>query len=119
MARECLRREDYIEIFGLVAAGYSNVWVSHRCVSRMKLGPLHWGECKLLVAKLVKKFPTFHGTRRLIAVLRRRRHWSLFWARWIHSTLSYRAFMARVKLHLSLVDGIRQNLVLEMLERLL
>jgi hypothetical protein len=38
------------------------------------------------VAKLLKKFPTFYGTRRFIIVLTITRHWSLSWARWIQRT---------------------------------
>jgi len=33
---------------------------------------------KLLVAQLVKKFPSFYETRRFITVFTRARHWSLY-----------------------------------------
>jgi len=33
--------------------------------------------------QLVKKFPTFYGTLRLIIVFTTARHWSLSWASWI------------------------------------
>jgi hypothetical protein len=35
---------------------------------------------KLTVTQLVKKLPTFHGTRRFITVITTARHWSLSWA---------------------------------------
>jgi hypothetical protein len=43
----------------------------------------------LIVTDLVKKLPTFYGNRRFITVFTRARHWSLFWARLIHSTPSH------------------------------
>jgi len=43
---------------------------------------------KLIVAQLVKKFPTFNGTRRFITTFTRIHHWSLSWARWIQSISS-------------------------------
>ena len=47
--------------------------------------------CRVLLEKLtglqpVKKFPTFHGTRRFITALTSVRHLSLSWANPIHST---------------------------------
>jgi len=32
------------------------------------------------------KYPTVHGIRRFIIVFTRTTHYTLFWARWIHST---------------------------------
>jgi len=43
---------------------------------------------KLIVSQLVKKFPAFYGTPRFITVFITTSHWSLSWARWIHSTPS-------------------------------
>jgi hypothetical protein len=40
----------------------------------------------LIVADLVKKFPTFYGTRRFITVFVGVRHWYLSWAIWIQFT---------------------------------
>jgi hypothetical protein len=40
---------------------------------------------KLPVAQPLKNFPTFYGTRRFITVFTRALHWSLSWARSIHS----------------------------------
>jgi len=40
---------------------------------------------KLMFAHLIKKFPTFYGTQKIIAVITRSRHWTLFWAGWIQS----------------------------------
>jgi hypothetical protein len=39
-----------------------------------------------IITKIVKKFPAFHGTRRIITVFTRARHWNPSWARWIKST---------------------------------
>jgi hypothetical protein len=51
------------------------------------LSPRIWALLeKPTIALPLKKFPTFCGTRRSIAVFTRTRHWSLFWARWIQST---------------------------------
>jgi hypothetical protein len=36
---------------------------------------------KIIAAELVNKLPTFYGTRRIITVLTRTHHWSLFSAR--------------------------------------
>ena len=52
---------------------------------------LHTPWCRVLLEKLtglqlVKKFPTFHGTRRFITALTSVRHLSLSWARPIQST---------------------------------
>jgi hypothetical protein len=44
---------------------------------------------KLTVAQLIKKFPTFYGIQRFITVFTRARHWSLSWARRIHSASSH------------------------------
>jgi len=44
---------------------------------------------KLIVTQLVKKFLAFYGTWRCITLFTRVCHWSLSWATWIHSTLSY------------------------------
>jgi hypothetical protein len=44
---------------------------------------------KVTVVQLVKELPASYGTRRFTIVLTRVRHWSLPWARWIHSTLSH------------------------------
>jgi len=41
---------------------------------------------KLTVTQLVKKFPALYGTRSLITVFTRARHWLLFSARCIQST---------------------------------
>jgi hypothetical protein len=41
---------------------------------------------KLIVTQLLKKFPAFNRTRRVIIVFTRVRHWSLSWARWIQFT---------------------------------
>jgi hypothetical protein len=41
------------------------------------------------VTQLVSKFPAFCGTRRFITMFTRARHWSLSWARCIHSTPSH------------------------------
>jgi hypothetical protein len=43
---------------------------------------------KLIVTQLVKKFPTFYGTRRFITKFTRARHRSIPWARWIQPTAS-------------------------------
>lgn len=40
---------------------------------------------KLIVARLVKIFPTFHGTRKFIIIFKTVRHWILSWASPIHS----------------------------------
>jgi hypothetical protein len=44
---------------------------------------------KLRVTQPVKKFPSFYGTRRFIAVFTIIHHWSLSWARWIRYTTSH------------------------------
>jgi hypothetical protein len=44
---------------------------------------------KLTVTQLVKKSLAFHGNRKVIAVLRRARHWSLSWVRRLQSTPSH------------------------------
>jgi len=44
---------------------------------------------KQVLTQLVKKFPSFYGTRRFITVFARSNHWSLSWARYIHSTTSH------------------------------
>jgi hypothetical protein len=44
---------------------------------------------KLTVTQLVKKFPTFYGTRRFITVFTRTRQWSLSWARCNQTTISH------------------------------
>jgi hypothetical protein len=44
---------------------------------------------KLIFVQLVKKFPSFYGTRRFITMFTRARHWSLSWVRWIQSTSSH------------------------------
>jgi hypothetical protein len=36
---------------------------------------------KLTVAQQVRKFPAFYGTRRFITMIKRVRHWSIFWTR--------------------------------------
>ena len=41
--------------------------------------------CRVLLEKLVKKFPAFHGTRRFITALTSVRHLSLSWANPIQS----------------------------------
>jgi hypothetical protein len=46
-----------------------------------------------------KKFSTSYGTRRLITVFTKARHWSLPWARWIQSTTSYYLF----KIHFNII----------------
>jgi len=43
---------------------------------------------KLTVTQLVRKFPTFYGTRMFITVFRRAHHWSLSWIIWIHGAES-------------------------------
>jgi hypothetical protein len=40
---------------------------------------------KLTVTHLIKKFPAFYWTRRVITVFTRASHWSLSWAKWIQS----------------------------------
>jgi hypothetical protein len=54
---------------------------------------IHPWSCALLdkppVVQLLKNFPTFYGTRRLITVFTRALHWSLLTARSIQSMLSY------------------------------
>ena len=40
-------------------------------------------------SRIIKKFPTFYGTRRFITVLTSARHLSLFWASSIQSILTY------------------------------
>jgi hypothetical protein len=50
-----------------------------------RLTPWNWALLKKLpVAQLLNNFPTFHGTRRFIAVFTRGLYWSLSWATWIH-----------------------------------
>jgi len=44
---------------------------------------------KLIVAQIIKKFPVVYRNRRLITVITRARHWSLFRARCIQSTASH------------------------------
>jgi len=44
---------------------------------------------KLTVTQLVKTFPAFYRTQRLITVFTKAWHWSLSWARCIHSTPSH------------------------------
>jgi len=44
---------------------------------------------KLTVTQLVKKSPAHYGTRRVITVYTRIRHWFLFCARWIRSIPSH------------------------------
>jgi hypothetical protein len=41
---------------------------------------------KLIVAQLVKKFPAFYKTRKLITMLTRTRDLAISWARWIQSS---------------------------------
>jgi len=53
---------------------------------------------KLIVTQLVKKFPTFYGTR----------HWSLSWARWIQSTTSHNISLRYI---LILSSHLRQGLL--------
>jgi len=55
------------------------------------LHPIGWTDFrvvleKLKVLQLIKKFPTFYGTRRFINVFTRARHWLLFRTRLIQST---------------------------------
>jgi hypothetical protein len=53
----------------------------------------HWWSRVLLekspIVQLLKNFPAFYGTRRLITVFTRALHWSLSWARWIQSMPSH------------------------------
>jgi hypothetical protein len=52
---------------------------------RPQTNPWIWALLQALQsAQLLKNRPIFYGTRRLIAVFIRDRHWSLSWARWIH-----------------------------------
>jgi len=44
---------------------------------------------KLVDTHLVKKFPSFYGTRRFITVFTWARHWSVSWAKFIQPTSSY------------------------------
>jgi len=51
--------------------------------------PITWSRVfpeKLRVVRLVKKYTTFYGTRRLITVFTRARHCPLPWAIWIQSS---------------------------------
>jgi hypothetical protein len=48
---------------------------------------------KLTVTQLIKKFPTFYGTRKFIAVFTWAHHWSLSWARWFQSTPSHPVYL--------------------------
>jgi len=41
---------------------------------------------EVTVIQLVKKFPTFYGTRRFVAVFTKATHRSSSWARWIQSS---------------------------------
>jgi hypothetical protein len=43
----------------------------------------------LIVAQLLKKFPSFYATRRVITVFTSARYWSLSWASWIQFASSY------------------------------
>jgi hypothetical protein len=47
---------------------------------------------KLIVAQLGKKFIASYEAR-FMSTITRSCHWSLFWARWIHSTPSYPVFL--------------------------
>jgi len=57
---------------------------------------------KLTVSQLVKKFPTFYGTRRFITALTRDRHLSLSWARSIQSMPLPPSHYPKIHLHTTL-----------------
>jgi hypothetical protein len=44
---------------------------------------------ELIVAQLLKKFPTLYGTCKSVTVFTRARHWFLSWVRWIQHVPSY------------------------------
>jgi len=87
----------------------------------LKIVTLYWTHsltpwCRVLLEKLtglqlVKKFPTFHGTRRFITALTSVRHLSLSWANPIQSTYphstSWRSVLIlSTHLHLGLLSGL-------------
>jgi hypothetical protein len=60
--------------------------MGHKHESLAKLTPRSWVLLeKPPVAQLLKNFPIRYGTRTFITVLITALHWSLSWARWIHS----------------------------------
>jgi hypothetical protein len=66
---------------------------------------------KLTVTQLVKKFPAFYGTRRIINVFTRACHWSLSSPRWIQWTPSDPIYVASIiilssHLHIGLPSGL-------------
>jgi len=67
-------------------------WALGKALKLQASGLTPWGRAlleKIIVAQLVKKFPTFYGTRRFIIVFTRARQWSLSCSRWIQSTASH------------------------------
>ena len=46
----------------------------------------------LAVSEMFEKFTTFYTTRRLVMLFTNVRHFCVFWARWIHCTLSHFVF---------------------------
>jgi hypothetical protein len=69
--------------------------------------------CRVLLEQLtglqlVKKFPSFHGTRRFITALTSDRHLSLSWAspNPVHIPTSWRSVVISIHLHLGLPSGL-------------
>jgi len=71
---------------------------------------------KLTVIKLVNKFPTSYGTRRIVTVFTTARHWYLSWARWNQPSshpISLRAIqILSSHLRLGLQNGLFSSVVL-------
>jgi hypothetical protein len=79
----------------LIRGGFR--WVSMFTLNSLRVGQYlqYLTNCmrvlleKLTVTQLVKKFPTFYGTRMFITACIRIRRWSHSWARFIQFTFSY------------------------------
>jgi hypothetical protein len=71
-----------------ITAKFNTEYTTARHWTRSSLTPwngvLLW---KLIVAQLVKKLPTFYGTRKSTTTFTRARHWILSWAKWINSSI--------------------------------
>jgi len=51
---------------------------------------------QILFPQPAKKFSAFYGSRMFITVFTRARHWSLSWARWVHSIPFHHIFLRSV-----------------------
>lgn len=58
-------------------------------------------EQKLMVLQILNKFIKFCATLKIITVFTSVRHWSLSWARWVHSTPWHSISLRTINLHLN------------------